>query len=320
MAKRGYKQGAMSATDAITQLRAAAAKCDNKWMKAHAASARFFGAREADVKHALKRCGTIKSSLLGTRLPENAAQQARWRRRRGGEQDPDVYGVRRKTSYDPLDRAEFDLTSAAMHTAEHRKAMSLMSAEANLEKARKKCKTEGCARRIEIAEERVRRMRKDLGLKGARRKRGVGMFDQVAAAMEPGDERDYTITIERGYKGHSGYTGDMRGLKGSSPQHFGRAKAHFSAADEELEWAASPAVRAYGGQKKVLAIASRQLTAGMVNCDWVRSKKAKQVCHAEEKRLIRKLAKLEGDDRVLTHNFALDGTRKRAARKRARKR
>lgn len=67
MAKRGYKQGAMSATDAITQLRAAAAKCDNKWMKAHAASARFFGAREADVKKALSKCGTIKSSLMGVK-------------------------------------------------------------------------------------------------------------------------------------------------------------------------------------------------------------------------------------------------------------
>ncbi len=186
MAKRGYKQGAMSATDAITQLRAAAAKCDNKWMKAHAASARFFGAREADVKHALKRCGTVKSSLMGA-------------------------------------------------------------------KPRKR---------------------------------------------------------------NPGYTGDMRGLKGSSSQHATRAKAHFSAADEELEWAASPAARAYGGQKRILANASRQLTAGMVNCGWVRSKKAKQVCHAEEKRLIRKLAKLEGDDRVLTHNFALDGTRKRRRRKR----
>lgn len=77
MAKRGYKQGAMSATDAITQLRAAAAKCDNKWMKAHAASARFFGAREADVKHALKRCGTIKSSLMGAKKPRKATRRKR---------------------------------------------------------------------------------------------------------------------------------------------------------------------------------------------------------------------------------------------------
>lgn len=178
MAKRSYKQGAMSATDAIVQLKAAAAKCDDKWMKAHAASARFFGAREAEVKKALSKCGTVKASLIGTR--------------RGG----------------------------------------------------------------------------------------------------------------------------VRGLKGSSPQHATRAKAHFSAADDELAWAASPAVRVYGGQKRVLAKASRQITAGMVNCDWVRTKKAKQVCYAEEKRLLRKLAKLEGADRVFTDGFALDGTRKRRRRKR----
>jgi hypothetical protein len=56
MAKHGYKQGAMSATDAVHQLQVASTKCDDKWMKAHAASARFFGAREAEVKKALSKC------------------------------------------------------------------------------------------------------------------------------------------------------------------------------------------------------------------------------------------------------------------------
>lgn len=66
-AKTGYKAGAISATDAVTQLKAAAAKCDNKWMRAHAKSARFFGARESEVKKALSKCGTIKSSLMGAK-------------------------------------------------------------------------------------------------------------------------------------------------------------------------------------------------------------------------------------------------------------
>jgi hypothetical protein len=63
--KTGYKQGAMSATDAVSQLQAASGKCDFKWMKAHAASARFFGAREADVKKALSKCPSKRSGMMG---------------------------------------------------------------------------------------------------------------------------------------------------------------------------------------------------------------------------------------------------------------
>lgn len=67
--KTGYKQGAMSATDAVSQLQAASGKCDFKWMKAHAASARFFGAREADVKKALSKCPSKRSGMMGTKRP-----------------------------------------------------------------------------------------------------------------------------------------------------------------------------------------------------------------------------------------------------------
>jgi len=185
MAKRGYKQGAMSATDAITQLRAAAAKCDHKWMKAHAASARFFGAREADVKHALKRCGTTKSSLMGA--------------------------------------------------------------------------------------------------KPRKRKRGIGMFDQVAASMEPGDERDYTITIERGYKGHPGYTGDMRGLKGTAKQHADRASRHLRAAREELEWMTEGPKNLVGSLKTRKALETkirRHLEQGVSECSWTKGE-ARAACEAE---------------------------------------
>lgn len=97
-----------------------------------------------------------------------------------------------------------------------------------------------------------------------------------------------------------------RGLKGTSPQHAERARAHFAAAAEELAWASSPATREYGGRPKILAKAARHLTAGFANCEWVTATRAAKACDAEGRRLTRKLAELEGPERVLTHNLALD--------------
>lgn len=108
-----------------------------------------------------------------------------------------------------------------------------------------------------------------------------------------------------------------RGLKGTSPQHAERAKAHFAAAGEELEWAASPATREYGGRPKILAKAARHITAGFANCEWVTASRAAQACDAEGRRLTRKLAELEGPERALTHNLAIDDGFRGAGRKRS---
>ena len=110
-------------------------------------------------------------------------------------------------------------------------------------------------------------------LAGAKsRKRGVGMFDQVAATLEPGDERDYTVTIERGYRGHDmrgvrGLRGTKakRGVRGTREEH--RAQADFLIG--EAEWNLDEATKAKGAKRRALALrAFSRISELNAVCGW----------------------------------------------------
>lgn len=239
MAKRGYKQGAMSATDAVHQLQAASGKCDFKWMKAHAASARFFGAREAEVKKALSKC---PRGVRGT--PEQHATTAR----------------------EYLASAEALLAQSRTASGATRESMLIRArdnalaaqAECSWTRNTPTCRTVSAVLNDVLTEGSPGGSRGRGRLAGPRR-RGAKMAARRSAA----ELRQRVRTDPR-----AGVPElvDLGGVRGTPEEHAASAISYAAAAMRAIE----RAKKMQGAQRRrQLALAKQQIDAGQTECTWV---------------------------------------------------
>jgi hypothetical protein len=265
--KTGYKQGAMSATDAVSQLQAASGKCDFKWMKAHAASARFFGAREADVKKALSKCPSKRSGMMG---PYGFDEEDRQRLREAREATVTAQRARQRASRrraQQLDNSFF--TSFAdddVYTTRHKNG-------------RWTSKIMDAAGRVYGSGAGSTKARAEL----AARRSAAEAYDRRRA----GQLRPPEII-------------DLGGVRGTPAQHASAAELKLAIADDELAWLRYKKCRTVKGKKvcksplsasekkRLRRKVDRLLDVAYTECRWVQGEEQIR-CDDEVSRLDAKL-------------------------------
>lgn len=254
MAKASYKQGAMSATDAVHQLQAASGKCDFKWMKAHAASARFFGAREAEVKKALSKCPSKRSGMMGlggraedllTDLEERALWSTKEDRRllRSLRADDEEF---RAAGVDPAQRAD--------HIAKRAKEAMQRAYEdvGELRDVEPEDAAHAARTYTRLHKHGVRlSTQHDADMKRWKR-------ELVAAGVAPEDLKGLGATPRR----------KKRGLKGTTAQHAARAAELAESIHRTVALAAKETP---GMRKTLLRLATQAYEMGQAECSWVRA-------------------------------------------------